>query len=165
MNWLQVLGHVNSKHPNTTNNDEFNKTQLHNEIKHNTDNDTIDPNQELLDMEIKYGRVCIIYHNDINNTDTWHKKIHCAKLNCAHEQFYMENMKTHLNWHNDIKKHYDIACPYCPELFAHLGTLNRHVHGIRTYRQTKGKHCPGINYNNPNWVDIWRDICIKNSPQ
>ena len=44
-----------------------------NEFKHDKANGAIGPNQDLLDMELKYGRVCIMYHNDTNNNDKWIK--------------------------------------------------------------------------------------------
>ena len=114
---------------------------------------TLAQNQDLLGMELKYDRVFIMYRNGANNNDNWIKKIHCTRQNCTRKYKYMKNMKTHLNWHNGLKKHYDIYCPYCPEDFAHLGTLSRHIHN---------KHCPGIDYTNPTWGTIWNDICSTN---
>ena len=35
--------------------------------KHLKRNDAIDPRQELLEVELKYKRVCLMYHNDFNN--------------------------------------------------------------------------------------------------
>ena len=47
---------------------------LRNEQDRLIDNGEIDQRQELLDMELKYGRVCIIYHNNAINNDKWYKK-------------------------------------------------------------------------------------------
>ena len=47
---------------------------LRNGQNHLVDNDEFGPRRDILDMGRKYGRVCIMYHNDINNKDKWYKK-------------------------------------------------------------------------------------------
>ena len=124
------------------------------ENQHNEDDGEIEPHQEIIGMELKYERVNVVFHNETVVNNTWHKKIHCARPNCTHRQQYMGNMETHLNWRIEIKKRNDVNCPRCPEIFAHLCTLNRHIHF---------KHCSGIDYTNASWVTIWANIRIVNS--
>ena len=64
--------------------------------------------QELIDMEIKCERLCIMYHNDATGNNKGIKQIRCARPKCAHGQHYMGNMETHLNWHNELKNRYDL---------------------------------------------------------
>ena len=66
----------------------------------------------------------------------------------------MGDMKTDSNWHNELKKHYGVLCTYCPEICAHSGPLNRHIHN---------QHSHGVNYNTTNWIDVWKDRFDENA--
>ena len=77
---LQVLGRVYSKRANNFGNAEINYHSLPNIPDFDPELGTM---QNVLAIEIKYGRVCIILRNDADNTDNWIKVIQCTR--CGEE--------------------------------------------------------------------------------
>ena len=76
-NWRKVIGHVTSTHPTRYDRDDICSTELPNAEKaHIIKQEDGDTNHELLDMELKYGRVKTVYRNDYGNNDKWVKIYH-----------------------------------------------------------------------------------------
>ena len=71
-NRLQVHGRVNSKHPDRNSEiDIFTDSMAKLVFARDKTRNDIDTHQSLLDLELKYERVCIVYHYDLGNIDIW----------------------------------------------------------------------------------------------
>ena len=106
-------------------------------------------------MEHDYGRIRTEY--EYSGTKNEFEKTYICET-CPHSEKEIDGMKRHLaRSHRQMKKVTDLNCPYCEDIFAHLGTLNRHIYINQT--------CKKFNYEqkNINWKHTWNKMCEKNS--
>ena len=111
-------------------------------------------NDLTIKMEIDYGRIKILYKNNMQNLLT--RFLICNV--CLYENTTKGGIKTHLaKKHNQLQLHSNLNCPYCPKSYIDLGSLNRHLY--------KKLYCAYIkeNISTLNWNEVWKDICQKNT--
>ena len=111
-------------------------------------------NDIILNMEHDYGRI----RTEIafgESLDDFARKLICNK--CGHSETEKDSIKKHIAKApcRQMVGITDLRFPYCEGSFAHLGSLNRHIYVKRS--------CKKINLTNKTWIDVWNDMCRKNS--
>ena len=103
----------------------------------------------IIDMEIKYGRIIIIYKDTPDNGEVGE----IYKCNtCGKERPNAVGIKTHQAVaQRGMMQSYGLIFPYCVETFKNLETLNRHI---------RNKICK---YTEENWKTILGDIYTTNN--
>ena len=93
-------------------------------------------NDTTLQMETDYGRVRM--HIDIINDIETRYLIY---LLCNYQNTTKCGIKVHLGRkHNELLRHYDLRCPFCPKSYKDLGSINRHKYknnNARTSRKSE----------------------------
>ena len=139
------MNHVNSKH--SANTDNLQKIKK-----------IIKDNPIIVQMENDYGKIITTTTTDkiTNEILTKHTCVKCGRNEPTHIQ-----IKGHITAIkcSDLEKREYIDCPYCPENFKDLQTLNRHIYINKTCKSIKNK----IKKNEHiEWKNVWKDICNKN---
>ena len=100
----QMHGRIKSKHAAGKYGDgdfieKLKKTELQN-YKNNEEHDRY---QETLEAELNYERVFVMHRNGPAENDRWVKNTLRKTFMHTHTRKKMGNVKTHLNWHNELK--------------------------------------------------------------
>ena len=149
--WLQDLGHVNSKHPDCSEPDMGRNKTAHDKGIKSVATSMMAPCIPHLTWGVVMGGM---YYIPPRFRRQGHMRSTHALLQMWSRIPLYGNMKTRLNWRNDIQNHYGLICPYFHETFVELYKINRHP---------RNQNCPPYGKIPPTWPMVWNVTCAANS--